>query len=391
MPSDGAELVSAIEFKARSLGFARIGVCASAPFERGDRALRQWLSRGYHGDMEYLAGASSRADPDTLLPGAKSMIVVALPYQAPPPEPRTQPPADLHGSADTESKIAAYARGHDYHGVLKAKLNELAREIETLSGRPIRSRACVDTAPLLEREAAMRAGIGFLAKSTMVISPGLGSYILLGELLVDIELPPSKPERSRCGSCTQCLDACPTDAFVDAFILDARRCISYLTIEYRGWIPRELRALMGTWVFGCDVCQQVCPFNASKQPRPVAPELAPRLEPMELVDLLNIGAAAHRRLATGSALRRAPRWQLARNAAVALGNITDSRVVRPLEHALCHSIYPLVRGHAAWALERHRAQSALRTQAKRETDVDVQNEIELSLKVLGEDPKDVGV
>ncbi|MEL6761459.1 MAG: 4Fe-4S double cluster binding domain-containing protein, partial [Myxococcota bacterium] len=191
--------------------------------------------------------------------------------------------------------------------------------------------------------------------------------------------------------CTQCLEACPTSAFVDAFVLDARRCISYLTIEYRGWIPRDLRPLMGTWVFGCDVCQQVCPFNASKQPRPVAPELAPRLEPMELVDLLNIGAAAHRRLATGSALRRAPRWQLARNAAVALGNITDSRVVRPLEHALCHSIYPLVRGHAAWALERHRAQSALRTQAKRETDVDVQNEIELSLKVLGEDPKDVGV
>lgn len=337
--------------------------------------------------MGYLAGESPRGDPDTLLPGAKSIIVVALPYQAPLPEPATNTPAEFRSSTDTEGKVAAYARGHDYHGVLKAKLNDLARAIETLSERPIRSRVCVDTAPLLEREAATRAGVGFLAKSTMVISPGLGSYVLLGELLVDIELPPSKPERSRCGSCTQCLDACPTDAFVDAFILDARRCISYLTIEYRGWIPRDLRPMMGTWVFGCDVCQQVCPFNASKKPRPVAPELAPRLEPMELGDLLNIGAAAHRRLAAGSALRRAPRWQLARNAAVALGNVTNTDVVEPLARALHESRYPIVRGHAAWALGQHRAKSILDEHTKREDDVQVRREITHALEMIRTDAR----
>jgi epoxyqueuosine reductase len=207
---------------------------------------------------------------------------------------------------------------------------------------------------VLEREAARRAGIGFTAKSTLTIVPGLGSTVLLGELLVDIELEPAEPTSPRCGSCRACLDACPTQAFVDAFVLDARRCISYLTIELRGPIPRELRAAIGTRVFGCDVCQDVCPFNASSAARPVAPELEarPDLRPASLVDLLELTSSGYRRLVRSSPMRRVSRARLARNAAVALGNSGDPRAVTPLVRALRSHSAPLVRSHAAWALGR---------------------------------------
>ncbi|MEO0813714.1 MAG: 4Fe-4S double cluster binding domain-containing protein, partial [Myxococcota bacterium] len=176
----------------------------------------------------------------------------------------------------------------------------------------------------------------------------------LGELVLDVELPTTQGQRTRCGSCTRCLDACPTSAFVDEFSLDARRCISYLTIEYRGVVPLELRPLMGQWVFGCDICQTVCPFNASKKPRPVAPELAGERTELDLGELLSIGSAAHRRLVAGTALRRAPRWQLMRNAAIALGNETQAqgRAIEILTAGLAQNRYPLVRGHIAWALGR---------------------------------------
>lgn len=320
------------------LGFARMGICSADPFGRGARALRQWLSNDHHGEMGYMA-THDRADPQTVLPGAKTIVVVALPYARPDPE---VPP--LVG------RVAAYARGDDYHRVFKEKLQRLAERVQEHSDGEVRARACVDSAPILEREAAERAGVGFIGKSTMAIAPGLGSDVLLGELVLDIALPPTAPEHTRCGSCRACLDACPTGAFVDAFTLDARRCISYLTIEYRGWIPAELRPLIGNWVFGCDICQQVCPFNASTKPRPIVPELTPRAELPPLTELLSLGAAAHRRLVAGSAMRRAPRWQLQRNAAVALGNSACGEAIGPLETALRGSRYPIVRGHAAWAL-----------------------------------------
>ena len=212
----------------------------------------------------------------------------------------------------------------------------------------------MDSAPLLERAAAERAGLGFASKSTMTIIPGVGSYVLLGELLVDAEIT-AEPRRLRRvvahAGCAYRI-ACPTGAIVDAHVIDARRCISYLTIEHNGPIPRELRSLIGLRVFGCDVCQDVCPFNASAEGKPSAPELAarPSLAAPDLIGLLELGSARYRQLVKGSALRRTHRAQLARNAAIALGNSKDARAVIPLARALSAHTSPLVRGHAAWAL-----------------------------------------
>jgi epoxyqueuosine reductase len=251
------------------------------------------------------------------------------------------------------------------------------------------ARACVDTAPLLEREAAARAGIAFVGKSAMAIIPGAGSYVVLGELLLDVELSTSTPtENAHCGSCRACLDACPTGAFVDEYVLDARRCISYLTIELRGAIPRELRAPIGTRVFGCDVCQDVCPFNASPRPRPAAPELAPRDDRAapDLVRLLTLGSADYRRFVKGSAMSRVSRTRLARNAAVALGNSGDPAAVAPLVRALEKDARALVRLHAAWGLGRlggREAHDALERASISDPDPDVREEAHSALLALG--------
>lgn len=335
---DPAVTIQELQRICSELGFCKMGICHAAPFRRGERALKKWLEAGYHGEMEYLDGVD-RSDPSSVFPNSRSILVVALPYG--------RPEANV---PSVTGRIAAYARGTDYHSVLKEKLRRLADRINVESDGRLNARACVDTAPILEREAAERAGVGFIAKSTMMIAPGRGSYVLIGELLLDGLLPLTNSAQPKCGSCRACLDACPTGAFVDAHVLDARRCISYLTIEYRGWIPKDIRPLMGNWIFGCDICQMVCPFNASKQHRPITPELKARDALPSLVDVLELGSSAYRRLVAKSALRRAPRWQLQRNAAVALGNSSSSDAIRPLERALSDNRYPIVRGHAAWAL-----------------------------------------
>jgi epoxyqueuosine reductase len=301
--------------------------------------------------MAYLAApehVAQRADLRTLLAEARSLIVVALAYD------RADPiPAD----ALLRGKIARYARGEDYHLVMRDRLVALADRIAAELGRPVASRPCVDSAPVLEREWAERAGVGFVAKNTMVIAPGLGSYVVLGELLLDVELAataPAEPPRPRCGACRSCLDACPTRAFVDAYLLDARRCISYLTIEHHGAIPRELRPAIGTWVFGCDVCQEVCPFNAGAGPAvgEVDPLLRPRSIEHALPDLVALagkGANQLRQRVKRTALRRVPRDMLLRNVAIALGNTGDPRAVPALVALLSHRAAQ-VRGHAVWAL-----------------------------------------
>jgi epoxyqueuosine reductase len=282
--------------------------------------------------------------------------------------------------------IARYARGDDYHEVIHRKLRALADECASILGRPVASRRCVDTAPLLEREAAAAGGLGFIAKSTLTIVPGIGSYVLLGELLVDVELTPDRPVEPRCGECTRCLVACPTGAFVDEYVLDARRCVSYLTIELRGPIARELRPKMGTMVVGCDVCQEVCPFNppatplVTLRPRPSAPELAQdtsRSAP-NLLELLNLTTGEYRRLTRGRPLRRVSRVQLARNAAVALGNLRDPGTVSTLRATLLYHRSALVRGHVAWALGRlatPAAVDALNAAREREGDPYVLDEL----------------
>ena len=341
--------------EARALGFHRVGLAPVEPAARFG-VYREWLEAGRAGEMEWMAASAhleGRRDPRALLAGARTVVVVALGYGAPDVVPLGTGPRGV---------ISRYARGLDYHGVLKEKLRALAGRLAQRLGREVAARPCVDTAPLLERDLAERAGVGFVAKNTMLIAPGLGSYVLLGELLLDVEASASEPpapeaSRKRCGECRACLDACPTGAFDDAFVLDARRCISYLTIELQGPIPTELRPAVGTRIFGCDVCQEVCPFNgaaAAGTAEPPAPELLPtdpdRAHP-PLLALLRLGAAQFRRYVEGTAMRRVRREQLLRNVCVALGNAGDPAAIPGLRDAL-RDRHWLVRAHAAWALGR---------------------------------------
>jgi epoxyqueuosine reductase len=337
-PLAAAELVRK---EALTLGFVRVGFAKAEPLPHGE-VHQRWLAQGYAGEMAYLAG--DRSDPAALLPAARTVVSLALSYASPevPAERLAKGP---HGF------IARYARGADYHMVMKRQLQRLAERIAAAAGGALAWRACVDTAPLLEREAAQAGGLGFIGKNTVVIAPGAGSWLLLGELLLDLECAPSPPETPRCGACRACLDACPTGAFVDAWTLDARRCISYLTIELTGAIPRPLRPLIGDRIFGCDVCQEVCPFNAGTVAAS-APELAPRpgYSRPDLVHLLGLGAAQFRKWQRRTAMRRLHRPQLLRNVCVALGNLGGASEIAPLASALGDEPHPLVREHAAWAL-----------------------------------------
>lgn len=358
---------------ARELGFVRAAVVPIEPPRRHE-LYTSWLARGHGGEMAYLADpvhVSGRADLRTLLSSACALIVVALAYDRADPIP---------GDRLLRGRIARYARGEDYHLVMRDRLVVLADRIAAQLGRPVASRPCVDSAPVLEREWAERGGLGFVAKNTMMIAPGAGSYIVLGELLVDVELPataPETPTRPRCGSCRSCLDACPTQAFTDAYVLDARRCISYLTIEHQGPIPRDLRASVGTWVFGCDVCQEVCPFNAGGG-EPHDPLLTPRSIEHALPDLVALaakGANQIRQLVRRTAMRRVSRELLLRNVAVALGNTGSADAIPSLVALLAHRS-PLVRSHAAWALGRLGARDILAVHS--DDDPSVREEIELA-------------
>ncbi|MBA3463485.1 MAG: tRNA epoxyqueuosine(34) reductase QueG [Deltaproteobacteria bacterium] len=339
---------------ARELGFARAAIVPIEPPRRHD-LYTSWLAEGHAGGMAYLAApehTGARADLRSLLDSAKALIVVALAYDRRDPIP---PSALLRG------RIARYARGEDYHLVMRDRLVALADRLSAVLGRPVASRPCVDSAPVLEREWSERGGLGFVAKNTMLIAPGAGSYIVLGELLVDADLAPTAPAeiaKPRCGTCRSCLDACPTNAFRDAYILDARRCISYLTIEHHGSIPVELRASIGTWVFGCDVCQEVCPFNAGAG-EPHDPLLSPRSVEHALPDLIALagkGANQLRQFMKRTALRRVPREVLLRNVAVALGNTGSPEAIPALERMMTERS-ELVREHAAWALDQISAAS----------------------------------
>ena len=361
-PLDPAAAAALFRASAAALGFQRIGFTPVAPLARHD-VYRDWLARGYAAEMRYLAAqADERRDPRALSSSARTLVTVALSYAHAGPDSEPDVAADRLARGP-RGRIARYARGEDYHVVLKHKLRALAAAVAHESGRAVAFVACVDTAPLLEREVASAGGIGFQAKNTMLIAPGLGSFVVLGELLTDLECAPGPLDDAtpRCGQCTRCLDACPTGAFVDAYTLDARRCISYLTIENPGPIPRELRPLLGDHVFGCDICQDVCPFNAPdrRQTRPPgAPELAARAgysRPL-LTRLLGMGAAQFRKWQRSSALRRIHRPQLLRNVAVALGNRGGLDELPALMLALGDPS-PLVRAHVAWAI----AQIASRT------------------------------
>ena len=348
---------------ARSEGFHRASVIpVEAP--RRHELYRGWLEAGYHGEMAYLAAPEHielRRDLRQLASEARTLVVVALAYH------RVDPPTD--GLVQLRGRIARYARGEDYHMELRDKLVRHADKLAAQLGAPVASRPCVDAAPVLEREFSERGALGFVAKNTMLIAPGLGSYVVLGELLLDVDVTHSdevQASKPRCGSCRSCLDACPTGAFVDEYVLDARRCISYLTIEHRGSIPRELRAAIGTWIFGCDICQEVCPFNAGSGGKDEpAPELSARDLEHALPDLVAMATQPSnqlRRFVRRTSMRRASRDQILRNVAVALGNTGDARAVPALAHLVVHRS-SMVREHAAWALGHLATQTTLRDDA----------------------------
>jgi epoxyqueuosine reductase len=330
-------LTAAVKARARELGFDRVAVGPAAPPAHG-RAFERWLDLGYGAGMEYLGRTrEDRLDPRRLLPGARSVVAVALSYHV---------PEDDGGGWEA---IARYARGRDYHDVMRPRLRALAASIEeAVAGAT--SRAAVDTSAVLERDLAARAGLGWFGKNTNLLAPGLGSWFFIGIVLTTAELAPDGGVADRCGTCTACLDACPTRAFVAPYVLDARRCISYLTIEHRGDVDEALRPLLGRWAFGCDVCQDVCPWN-----RRAAAAREPAFAPAGAFDrpesLLELDASAFRARFRGTALLRAKRSGLLRNLALLLGNRREAGAVGPLRRALDDED-GVVRRAAAWALAR---------------------------------------
>jgi epoxyqueuosine reductase len=297
-----------IKERAAALGFAACGIAPAAPSQSYPHFLH-WLEQGYQATMYWIGRADAmakRGDVRHVLPGAKSVICVAMHY-------RTDEPWDeaRHGL------VARYARGTDYHDVMTARLRELLAWIQTES--PCVGRVYVDTGPLLEREFAQRAGLGWIGKNTMLLSRDLGSYFLLGEILVDLELEYDRPHLEQyCGSCTRCLDACPTQAFEGPFVLNANKCISYHTIENRETIPRDLREQFGDWAFGCDVCQEVCPWNRKSEAQSTEPELWTRAEFPTLLEMVMMPEEEFSRRLKGSPLKRPKRRGMRRNALTVL-------------------------------------------------------------------------
>ena len=377
-PEAAAALAERIRAEARRLGFDAIGFARAEAHPDGRRLLA-WLAEGRHGTMGWMArDPSRRADPGAVLASARTVISVALGYyQGGWPE--GADPAPPRG------RIARYAWGRDYHKRVRKRLLALTRAIRVLSpGARIVPYA--DTGPVLDRAWAERAGIGWIGKNTNVILKRAGSWHFLGELLTDLDLPADEPAKNRCGSCSRCITACPTGAIVGPYQLDARRCISYLTIEHRGGIPLDLRPAIGTRIFGCDDCQEVCPWNRFATPTS-NPDFAARPEQQtpELIPLLAMDEAAFTDRFQGTALRRAGRNRFVRNVAVALGNLGDPLAVAALRRALLEDSDRFVRGHAAWALGRIAgplAADALREAAARERDAEVCGEIEYALGTM---------
>jgi len=329
-----------LKTEAGRLGFELVGIARAAPAD-GFASLQAWLDNGYAGEMGYMhRHAEARRHPSSILPEVRSVVMLGSCYA---PE----------GSA-SDLQIARYARGQDYHDVLRQRLRQLLDWLQSqIAG--CGGRGVVDTAPLLERDFARRAGLGWFGKNTMLLNKRLGSYFFLAALLLDLELEPDPPyEMQHCGTCTACLDACPTAAFPEAGQLDARRCISYLTIELREPMPEELRPGVGSWLFGCDVCQEVCPWNR-KAPPTQEPAFMPKsdLAALEATDILQLSEAEFRQRFAGTALLRSRRSGLLRNAAIVLGNRGDPAALPALERAAADPD-PVVAEAATWAIARIR-------------------------------------
>ena len=341
--------MNATDIKSLALthGFHLARVTTAEPFAGLEPVLNERIAAGHLGGLEWFTPerAHIASAPQRLLPWARSLLVLGVSYYA------DAPPVPDDGVL--RGRVARYAWGADYHDLLRNMMHGLIADIERWTGHPLQAGTLVDTARIVDRAAAARAGLGWYGKNTCIIATrDIGSYLFLAEMPLDLDLEPDAPLRKSCGTCAACMTACPTHAIPAAYVLDTPRCISYLTIEHRGSVPVDLRPKIGKWVFGCDICQEVCPPN--RHALPLAP---PALQPRDvddaypaLIPLLTMTIEGYQSRFRGRAIKRAKREGLARNAAVALGNSGDRAAVPALADALAHHDAPLVRGHAAWAL-----------------------------------------
>ncbi len=358
------------------------GIARPDPFDTEREYISEHIRRGHTSGMDWFTveRAVQSADPRTLHAGAKSIVSVGVPFWSG----TREPPEDgvLRG------RIARYAWGRDYHKTLRSRMTKLVALLEQAVGRPLETRTLSDTARAFDRAIAARSGAGWFGKNSMIIVPGHGSWVMLGELYLDLDVPPDLPLARDCGRCAICIERCPTGAIVEPYRVDAPRCISYLTIEERGSIPLELRPKMGNWVFGCDICQEVCPYTAAAQPV-VDHDFAPVTVDNAFPSLELLATMDHERYVevfAGTAVTRAKRRGLARNAAIALGNSGDPRAEAILLEMLAHHDEPLARGHSAWALGRlcgADAKQTLSRQLIREPDERVREEIRTALHSAG--------
>jgi epoxyqueuosine reductase len=374
--SDKRELKIEIKAEARRLGFDLVGVTSPDPPPHLD-VYKRWLQLGRNGEMKYLERVNTverRSDPRKILPQCRSILVVGINYAR-----------DKGVGPEPTLKIASYALGEDYHEVLPSRLQVLCDFIERKTGSTLVHRIYTDTGPILERELAQRAGLGWIGKNTCLINPERGSYFLLGEILIGLELEPDQPfEKDHCGSCTRCIEACPTGCILPDRTLDASKCLSYLTIEQKGVIPQELRSSMGSWIFGCDICQQVCPWNLRFARPTRESSFFPRsfLDHCSLEDFLSLTEESFREKLRGSPLKRPKLSGILRNAAVVAGSNGDTNLVHSLEKLLKGNPQALVRAHAAWALGRiggERTLSVLGESYTMESDPTVREEIRSAL------------
>ena len=388
-PSNASELKALIAERAQELGFDLVGFASPEPFVEALRAIEERVVTGMYSGLPWfsLERAQVAGDPRNLMPEVRTIVSLGISYLS-----YAQPEPSAAGRP--RGKVARYAWGEDYHDLFRDKLRALHASVEEMVGRPVEARTLSDTARIVDRAVAQRAGLGWYGKNTNILNRTFGSWILLGELLLDFELPPDSAVRTNCGSCTRCIPACPTGALVEPGVLHNDRCISYLTIEHRGVIPREMRPLMGTWLFGCDICQEVCPVNRKAAPGnhdTLSSERGIGGSP-DLIELLEISEDDFRERFRRSPVKRAKWGGLRRNAAIALGNAGDRAAIPALARALsCETA--LVRGHSAWALGRlggATARDALRERLWVEEDEWVRSEIAAALRELqvGESERD---
>jgi epoxyqueuosine reductase len=364
--------------EAHRLGFLLTGVALpTRPLHFSQ--YEEWLDNARHGTMAYLANARARqhrADPHLILPEVRSILCLALPYG---------PAIPAQGTSGNIGQIASYAWGPDYHTIIPPRLTQLVTFTENHLQRPITWRGYTDTGPILERDFAMQAGLGWIGKNTCLISPRSGSFFLLAEIMWDVELEPDLPlTRDFCGTCQRCITACPTGCILPNRTLDARRCISYLTIENKGAIPSEIRPLLGNWIFGCDICQQVCPWNQrfARGDGDPAFALQSEFDLPDLLEALKLSPQSFNQKFRSRPILRTKRRGYLRNVAVALGNFHEPAAIAALAETLHYEPEPLVRAHAAWALsqiDHPSARAALEEARLQESDPNTQDEIETAL------------